>query len=92
MFGFAIFIELTRGEVETVLVKGFFPEVEASASPGQRARTGLTQLGLPYAADPAITKHLAHFLTRQAHALTGPSTGALLHPTAVLFNGGVVKS
>jgi molecular chaperone DnaK (HSP70) len=92
LLGSAISTELTRGEVETVLVKGFFPEVEASASPGQRARTGLTQLGLPYAADPAITKHLAHFLTRQAHALTGPSTGALLHPTAVLFNGGVVKS
>jgi hypothetical protein len=62
-----------------------------------RARVGLTQLGLPYAADPAITRHLAHFLARQAHAadaLEGFSRrpGALLHPSAVLFNGGVVKS
>ncbi len=91
LLGSAISTELTRGEVETVLVKGFFPEVEASAAPAQRARAGLTQLGLPYAADPAITKHLAQFLARQAHALEGHG-GALLHPTAVLFNGGVVKS
>jgi hypothetical protein len=40
---------------------------------------------LPYASDPAVTKHLAHFLTRQARS------GGLLCPTAVLMNGGVVK-
>jgi len=65
---------------------------------------GLTQLGLPYASDPAITKHLASFLGRQAGALAelpgtkprGEGAAArapkLLHPTAVLFNGGVMKS
>lgn len=89
--------ELTREDVTRVLLDGFFPEVAATARPAARARTALTQLGLPYASDAAITRHLAAFLARQAGAtreLPGfeASTGALLHPTAVLFNGGVTKS
>ena len=99
LIGGSIRAELTRADVEQVLVDGFFPEVDASARPATRARTALTQLGLPYASDPAITKHLAQFLSRQAGA-TGALEGfpgragsdALLHPTAVLFNGGVVKA
>ena len=91
--------------MERTLVDGFFPEVPASARPVARARGGLTQIGLPYASDPAITKHLAAFLGRQAGAtaklegfVQAPRTGdaadrapKLLHPTAVLFNGGVMK-
>jgi hypothetical protein len=56
------------------------------------------QVGLPYATDPAVTKHLAAFLSRQARSLeqvpgfSGPPSGNLLRPTAVLFNGGVLKS
>jgi Hsp70 protein len=91
--------ELTREEIERVLVDGFFPSVPASARPVARARVGLTQIGLPYASDPAITKHLAAFLGKQAGAdrRAAPEGGAerapkLLRPTAVLFNGGVMKS
>jgi molecular chaperone DnaK (HSP70) len=96
LLGSTISTELARDEVTEVLVNGFFPVVDAGAKPATRPRTGLTQLGLPYAADPAVTKHLAHFLARQVEAsskLEGFSAkhGALLHPTAVLFNGGVVK-
>jgi hypothetical protein len=97
--------ELTRGEVERTLVDGFFPVVPASSRPVARARGALTQLGLPYASDPAITKHLAAFLGRQAGATAklegfvpaprrgdaGDRAPKLLHPTAVLFNGGVMK-
>jgi hypothetical protein len=98
--------ELTREEVVRTLVDGFFPEVPASARPAVRARGGLTQLGLPYASDAAITRHLAAFLGRQAGATAklagfpaavrsgdaGDRAPKLLHPTAVLFNGGVMKS
>ncbi len=89
--------ELLREEIERTLVEGFFPVVEAKARPQVRARVGLTQLGLPYAQDAAVTRHLAAFLGRQAGALekiTGKTEekGALLHPTVVLFNGGVMKS
>jgi hypothetical protein len=100
LLGSSIRAELSREDVERTLVGGFFPEVPAAARPAARARVGLTQLGLPYASDAAVTKHLAAFLGRQAGAtakLAGgeggaKAGGALLHPTAVLFNGGVMKS
>jgi molecular chaperone DnaK (HSP70) len=95
LLGGALRSELTRDEVERTIVEGFFPSVEAGARPATRARAALTQLGLPYAADAAITRHLAGFLARQKDAtakLPGFATGGLLRPTAVLFNGGVVKA
>ncbi|MYM82912.1 Hsp70 family protein [Duganella sp. FT50W] len=100
LIGGSIRTELTRDEVSTFILDGFLPKVEASARPAVRTRAGLTQLGLPYAQDAGITRHLAAFLARQVGAtaeLEGyagkPNAGAtFLHPTAVLFNGGVFKS
>ena len=56
-----------------------------------RSARALTQLGLPYAQDAAITRHLAAFLARQAGAL-GQRCTRFARPTALLFNGGVFKS
>ncbi|MBI5534264.1 MAG: Hsp70 family protein [Deltaproteobacteria bacterium] len=97
LLGSTLRTELTQQEVTTTILEGFFPEVPPSARPTTRARAALTQLGLPYASDAAVTRHLAAFLGRQASALANlpaPSQRAptLLHPTAVLFNGGVMKS
>jgi len=98
LIGGSLRTELTREEVRRALVEGFFPEVPASARPAARSRAALTRLGLPYAQDPAVTRHLASFLGMQTGAtedLPGFSpgrTGSFLHPTAVLFNGGVFKA
>lgn len=103
LIGGSIRTELTADEVGTTIVDGFFPQVEASARPMSRVRAGLAQLGLPYAQDAAVTRHLAAFLGRQVGAVAklegfddrvgSRSEGAsFLHPTAVLFNGGVFKS
>ncbi|HRD65214.1 MAG TPA: Hsp70 family protein [Candidatus Competibacter sp.] len=100
LIGGTLRTELTRDEVTRNLVEGFFPWVEASARPASRARAALTKLGLPYAQDPAMTRHLAAFLARQVGAtrdLAGfedrlPEGASFLHPTAVLFNGGVFKA
>ena len=90
LLGSALRSELTRVEVEAHIVEGFFPRAALGERPKMRARAGLTQAGLPYASDPAITRHLSEFLSRQANA--SGATGKLLHPTAVLFNGGVLKA
>ena len=90
LMGASLRTEITQDDVARVLVDGFFPIVDAAARPAQRARGGLTQIGLPYAQDAAITRHLSAFLAKQAGALGG--SGPLLAPTAVLFNGGVMKS
>src|SRR5262245_3398917 len=58
--------ELSRAEMEKVLIGGFFPDCPPDAEPAKQRAVGLQELGLPYASDPAITKHLASFLTRQA--------------------------
>jgi hypothetical protein len=98
LIGGSIRTELRREEVTRTLVDGFFPEVPSDARPARRARGALTQLGLPYAQDPAVTRHLAAFLGAQAGAtadLPGfaeTAAGSFLHPTAVLFNGGVFKA
>ena len=71
---------LKRTDLEHMLLDGFLPAVPFDAEPeGQRA--SLTEFGLPYAADAAITRHLAHFLKRQSAS-----------PTHVLFNGGVLRA
>jgi molecular chaperone DnaK (HSP70) len=102
LVGGALKTELTRAELAETLTDGFLPRVDASARPATQRRTALTTLGLPYAADPGVTRHLAAFLGRQREALSGAAAAgaaavalngkALLHPTAVLFNGGVMKA
>jgi len=91
--------ELTGEEVTHTLVEGFFPVVPVTAHPVTQARTALTKLGLPYARDAAVTRHLAAFLSMQLRATEdlpgfgpGSSSCRFLHPTAILFNGGVFKA
>jgi Ethanolamine utilization protein EutJ (predicted chaperonin) len=88
---------LRREDLARVLLDGFFPVVAASEMPARRRAGGLQELGLPYAADPAVTRHLARFLAQQASGgeaasiiRRGPS--GLACPTHVLFNGGVMKA
>jgi Hsp70 protein len=98
VIGGTIKAQLTRAEVNKVLLDGFFPECPRNAEPARQRAGGLQELGLPYVADPAITRHLAYFLSRQAEFLANrepkpkkkaQTTGL---PTAVLFNGGVFKA
>jgi DNA-K related protein/Hsp70 protein len=56
--------ELTREEVEETLLSGFLPVTAPGDLPPRARRSGLRELGLPYASEPAITKHLAEFLTK----------------------------
>jgi molecular chaperone DnaK (HSP70) len=83
--------ELTREALEKELLDGFFPECDAGAVPKPQRTTGFQEIGLPYASDPAITIHLAHFLARHAADLAS-HTGGPPRPTAVMFNGGVFKA
>jgi hypothetical protein len=98
LIGGAVKAELPRELLTTIILEGFFPTVGSDARPLSRPRAGLTQIGLPYAQDAAITRHLAALLGRQlgaTDALAGFSAregASFLHPTAVLFNGGVFKS
>ena len=92
--------ELFRADVERIILDGFFPDCPRDAEPVRQRTTGLQELGLPYVADAAVTKHLAGFLARQAEHLANrePPKGRKKKaaptglPTGILFNGGVFKS
>lgn len=94
--GGTIRTELGFDEVERVLVDGFFPRCASTDRPKTQRRAGIQEIGLPYTSDPAISRHLAKFLTQQKTATPGAKTQhpdqSFLHPTAVLFNGGVMKA
>jgi hypothetical protein len=72
-----------RSHVTEDLVDGFFPGIPVDAPPPERRR-GIRQMGLPYAADPAVTRHLLQFLR-----LAGQEDG-LVRPSRILFNGGAM--
>jgi hypothetical protein len=85
LIGGTLRTELARDVVEQVIVEGFFPFCEPESRPQTVARTGIQETGLAYEADPAVTRHLAQFLSRQDERPREL-------PTAVLFNGGVMKA
>ena len=96
LVGGTIKAALRREDIDNVLGEGFFPSVSSSDLPMRQRRFGLQEIGLPYAADAAVTKHMAQFLRQQASSAEhervrrGPS--GLAAPTHVLFNGGVLRA
>ena len=82
---------LTRGEIEELLIEGFFPRVSLDAEPA-RVASGFREFGLPYAPDPAVTRYLAAFLRAHRHAVEGAELFGAVRPDLVLFNGGVFES
>ncbi len=95
LLGATLRTELTSEEVREVLLEGFFPGVSIDAQPRQNPRSALKQIGLPYAQDAAITRHLAHFLSRQqgaAEAIQSENRKGFVRPARIMFNGGVLKA
>ncbi len=90
-------IRLTRAEVVDAMTTGFFPTIGANDTQEPARAHALQELGLPYASDPAITRHLLRFL--RAHAGDaqktrgeGGAAGAFLRPDAIVLNGGVFNA
>ncbi len=96
LVGGTIKATLLREDIERVLTDGFLPLTPSTEMPAQQRRGGVQELGLPYAADAAITRHMAKFLRQQSaqsergEIRRGPS--GLACPTHVLFNGGVLNA
>ncbi|HEY1150013.1 MAG TPA: Hsp70 family protein [Pseudoduganella sp.] len=86
---------LTRAEAEQIVVDGFFPFNEQKED-AKRTRGGIVEFGLPYASDPAVTRHLASFLRQHAaaarEALGLADDGRLPVPDTLLLNGGVFRA
>lgn len=94
VIGGGVQIAVTRAEAIEVLVDGFFPRVTLDALP--QNLSGFQEFGLPYAADAAVTRYLAAFLS--AHRYADKDISELIdthdpaRPDLVLFNGGLFAS
>lgn len=82
---------LAREEVERIVLDGFFPELTPeSLVQDAPVQGGVTELGLPYVNDPALTRHVVSFLHRHEKEI-GRIMGKIAFPDHVLFNGGALK-
>lgn len=78
---------IDRKDIEATLIDGFFPFCDMGDDPLEDTEGGVREISLMYAADAAITRHLARFLRSQNSAEKHYG-----FPQAILFNGGVFRS
>jgi molecular chaperone DnaK (HSP70) len=77
LIGGTLKTSILREEAMELALEGFLPFCELADQPQEDKRSVFRELGLPYVSDPAITRHLASFLSTAGAA-----------PDAILFNGG----
>jgi hypothetical protein len=83
LIGGMVSVEVDRKAIADLLQSGFFPPCEMTDRPLRARSSGFRDLGLPWEADTAVTRHLAAFLQQNS------VEQGISH---VLFNGGVFKS
>ncbi|MBX3449694.1 MAG: Hsp70 family protein [Planctomycetaceae bacterium] len=86
LIGGTVTVDLERDLALRTVSDGFFPGCGLDDRPSRNRVSGFQEIGLPYEADTAITRHLAAFLRH--HGTEDQS----LCPTHVLFNGGVFQA
>ncbi|CCN37293.1 putative Heat shock protein Hsp70 [Vibrio nigripulchritudo SO65] len=88
-------VQLSKQEVHQIALDGFFPLSDFSQTPDKR-RSAVVEFGLPYVADPAVSKHVAEFLTQHQQvshaALNSEDIDQPAIPVGLLLNGGVFNS
>ncbi|MCP4504728.1 MAG: Hsp70 family protein [Deltaproteobacteria bacterium] len=96
LIGKSLRCDLKKSLVENVVLDGFLPLSCLDDKPASFKR-GLVTMGLPFAQDAAITKHLSAFLSahqksESAALQESSSEGVSRIPSKILFNGGVTRS
>ena len=74
LLGKTVSTKLDRQTLEQIILEGFFATTCIEDLPQKTRRAGLQEFGLPYAADPVISKHLARFLTRSLENVQSSQT------------------
>jgi len=86
------YVRLNRDEAQSIILEGFFPRVSPEKIRPAAARKGITEFGLPYESEPAITRHLGWFLESHRDDVCRMLNRDRLAPDLILFNGGALKS
>lgn len=94
LIGGARSVEFSRDDVRQLAIEGFLP-LTTWGEGARKKRSAVMEFGLPYAADPAISRHICDFLAHHqqsaSQAFPGQADGPWL-PDAILFNGGFFNS
>jgi molecular chaperone DnaK (HSP70) len=91
LIGGTLTAKLTREALIRTVLDGFFPLVSREDTAVLPDRKGITEFGLPYESDPAITRHLGLFVTRHRETIRQAIGEEHPAPDLVLFNGGSLK-
>ncbi len=92
LIGATLSAELDRAMVEETVLEGFFPLVSSAEPRQQSLRKGITEFGLPYEPEPAVTRHIGWFLEHHQEDVARILGRKRPMPDLILFNGGSLKS
>ena len=92
LIGGTLATELGREEVERIVLDGFFPIADRTVERKSPSRKGITEFGLPYEPEPAVTRHMGWFLEHHAGDVKKALGRDALSPDLILFNGGSLKA
>ncbi|MEW5734599.1 MAG: Hsp70 family protein [Thermodesulfobacteriota bacterium] len=91
LIGGTLSSRLNREELTRIIVDGFFPLISPGTAPTAAQKAGITEFGLPYAQDPAVTRHMGTFLLRHRQDVKNMLGKDMPCPDLILFNGGALK-
>jgi len=91
LIGGTLTARLQRSKLEDVVLDGFFPVIENHDSKVTKIKKGISEFGLPYENEPAITRHIGLFLEKHQEDVK-KILNKKPFPDLILFNGGSLKS
>ncbi|MGA9264287.1 MAG: Hsp70 family protein [Desulfobacterales bacterium] len=84
-------VDLDKAVVAKLVLEGFFPTDTEDVRQPASERKGITEFGLPFEQEPAITRHMKWFLDRHRNDVSKILQGSTAAPDLVLYNGGSLK-
>lgn len=91
LIGGTLAAELHREEVEKIVLEGFYPLEDPQRLAPRSKRQGISEFGLPYESEPAVTRHLGWFLEQHRETVRQTLQRESHAPDLILFNGGSLK-
>ncbi len=93
LIGGTLTAKIDREMLEQIVLEGFFPLVTKSGDSGSPSlKKGISEFGLPYEQEPAITRHIGSFLEKHRNDIETALRPRSPFPDLVLFNGGSLKA
>jgi molecular chaperone DnaK (HSP70) len=84
-------VELTEDAIAKTVLEGFFPTTADKTMSSAAGRKGITEFGLPYEPEPAITQHMKGFIDKHWDEVGKTLQQRSSTPDLILYNGGSLK-